>query len=158
MEIDEGCAEGVKMGGGFGDAWVRREKVCEELGGEASFFDLGEDQIGIGVEGYGEWGVFADLVLHGPDGFVEGVDDEVAGSGTDHASEVGWIVVDREGNGSDYVRGYGEGGALRVKAEREDEGAAPVWAELVKNCVGAENSGLGWVVSGLRRHSRRIVP
>lgn len=101
--------------------------------------------------------MFADLVLHGPDGFVEGVDDEVAGSSAHHAVEVSWIVVDGERDGSGDVGGYGEGCALRVEAEGEDERAAPVSTELVEGCVSTEDSGLGWVVSGLRGHSKRIV-
>ena len=40
------------MSGGFGDAGVWWEEVCEEFGSEASLFHLGEDEIGIGAEGY----------------------------------------------------------------------------------------------------------
>ena len=38
--------------------------------------------------------MLADFVLHGADGFVEGVDDEVAGSDADYLAEVGGVVVD----------------------------------------------------------------
>jgi hypothetical protein len=49
---------------------------------------------GVGVKGYGEGSLFAEFVLHGADGFVEGVDDEVDGSGAGDLADVDWIVVD----------------------------------------------------------------
>ena len=51
--------------------------------------------------------MFADLVLHGADGFVECGDDEVAGPGADDLAEVRGVVVDGEGDGSGDVGGDG---------------------------------------------------
>jgi hypothetical protein len=104
------------------------------------------------LEGDREWSVFTDLVLHGADGFVEGVDDEVAGSDADYFAEVGRVVVDSEGDGSGDVGGYGESCAGWVEAEREREGTSPSWADLVEGGEGAEDSGL--IGIGMRGHSR----
>jgi hypothetical protein len=69
--------------------------------------------------------MLADFVLHGADGFVEGVDDEVAGSDADYFAEVGGVVVNSEGDGSCDIGGYGEGCSDKVEAVRESEGASP---------------------------------
>ena len=69
--------------------------------------------------------MLADFVLHGADGFVEGVDDEVAGSDADYFAEVGRVVVNSERDGSGDVGGDGEGCSGRVESEREREGASP---------------------------------
>ena len=86
--------------------------------------------------------MFANLVFHRPDGFVECCDDEVAGTGADYFADVGGVVVDGERDGSSYVGGNGEGCSLRIEAEREDELSAPGWAELVEDGVGTEDLGL----------------
>lgn len=90
--------------------------------------------------------MFAGFVLHRADGFVESVNDEVAGSGTENLANVDWVVVDGERDGSNDVGGYGEGCTLGIEAKGEDEPSAPVWTELIEDGVSAENlelSGVG---------------
>lgn len=148
MEVDEGCSEGVKAGGDLGDVLGWREEVGEELGGEASFFDFGEGLDGVGVEGYGEGGSFAELILHDTDGFIEGIDDEVGCSGVSDLADVSWVVIQGERDGSNYVGSNGERGPAWVQAQGEDELSAPGWAELVEGAVGAEDLGLGLIGIG----------
>ena len=69
------------------------------------------------LESDGERGVFADLVLHCTDGFVEGGDDKVAGSAADDLADVDRVVVDGERDGSGYVGGCGEGCSFGVETE-----------------------------------------
>jgi len=97
--------------------------------------------------------LFAELVLHDPDGFVEGVDDEVGCAATGNLADVRWVVVDGEGYGSSDVGGDGEGCASGGEAEGEDELSSPGGAELVEGGVGAEDLGLGLVGMRRWRHS-----
>src|SRR5215469_9278217 len=138
-EVDEGRSEGVEVDGGFGDAGMWGEEGGEELRGEPALEDLSERGDGARVEGDGERGMFADLVLHGPDGLVECGDGGIDGSCADDLAKVGWVVVDGERDGSGDVGGDGEGGALFVEAQGEDESASPVLAEMEESGVGAQD-------------------
>ena len=144
----------MEGGRSFSDSGVLREEGGEELRGEATVEDHGERGDGVRVEGDGERGMFADLVLHGPDGLVEGCDGEVDGASANDLAKVGWVVVDGKRDGSGDVGGYGERGTLGVEAEGEDEGTAPCWSELAKGRVRAEDLGLGLAVLRVRGHSR----
>jgi hypothetical protein len=96
------------------------------LRGEASVSNFSEREERVSVESYGERGVFADLVLHGSDGLVEGVDDKVRGSGSNDVAKVIGLVVNGQGDSSSNVRGYGEGCARGVESKGKDERTAPV--------------------------------
>jgi hypothetical protein len=120
VEVDEGGTERLKTDRSLGDVLVRRKEVCEELGGEATFENFIESARGICVERDRERGVLPDFVLHGTDGFVDGVDDEVAGRSADNLAEMAGVLVDGKGDGSGYVGGGGESRAIGIETERED--------------------------------------
>ena len=140
MGLEGAEQEGVgRTGGDSGD----------ELGGDSASEDLLQGFGEVGLQADGEGLVFADLVLHGAEGFVEGVDDEVAGSGAEGGVGEFGIFFDGEADGSGDVGGEGEGCAFVVQAKVDDEGAAPVslrvGAEEMEQGEGAQGAELGGV-------------
>ena len=76
--------------------------------------------------------MFSDFVLHGSEGFVESVDDEVAGAGAACFLEGCEIVLDAETDCAGDVGGEREGRSSWVQAAGNDECAAPVLTEGVE--------------------------
>jgi hypothetical protein len=76
-EVHQLGSEGVKVLCGGQDLCVWREEAGEELRGEAARKNLFERVERRSTESDRERSMLADLVLHGADGFIEGVYDEV---------------------------------------------------------------------------------
>ena len=115
FEVQDGCALGLEGGGGFGVGGTG-----EELGQDSTLEDFVQEGFGIALEAYGEGAVLAEFVLHGAEGFVEGVDDEVAGSVAGCIAEEGGVRFESEADGSGNGGGEGEGCAGFVQADVEN--------------------------------------
>lgn len=123
-EVEQAGAEGGKTGaldGAFAGGG-------EELGRYAADDDLVEDCSGLAFEADGERPALANLVLYGAQGFIEGVDDEVAGAGAEGGAGPGGVRVEGEADGAGDVGGEGESCALWVEIDVEYQGAGPAVA------------------------------
>ncbi len=116
------------------------------MGGYSAFEDFVEDLGLVALQAYGEGFCLADLVFHGAEGFVEGVDYEVAGSGAEGVAGGGVVLFEGEADCSGD--GGGEGDGLIGQAYVEDEFSAPVWVEVVEEGEGSEGAELEGVGGG----------
>jgi hypothetical protein len=101
-------SEGVELLCGAHTLRLGSEEAGEELRSEASCEDF--------VEGFERWrvqsdregGALANFVLHGANGFIEGMDDKVDCTRANDVTNVIGILVDRERDGSGDVGGDGK--------------------------------------------------
>jgi hypothetical protein len=112
------------------------------LRGEAAFGDLVEGSCGSRVECDGERSTFAELVLHGPNGLIERVDDKVCRASADDFAEMLGIVVDSKADSACDIGCDGERRALRRKPELKNERTRPIRAEPLEGRIRAKDLGL----------------
>ena len=139
------------------DVGVSGQEGGEELGGQAAVDDLAQSLERIASKSNGERSLLANLILHGADGLIEGVDGEVDSTGASGFAEVSRVVVDCECDGSGDAGSEREGRASLVESEGEDKGAAPGGTDLMKRGEGAQSEGLREIGGELRGHSLVIV-
>jgi hypothetical protein len=126
----------------------------EELRSEATFRDLSKSRGRIEIEGNGERRSSAQLVLHGANGFIEGVDDEIEGSCANDFAEMRGVMIDGKRDCACDVRSDGESRTLRSEDDHEDERSSPFGSELLKNGIGAKDPRLS-LIAGYARSSER---
>jgi hypothetical protein len=108
IEINQESALGVEglrrfnVGGNVSVACTRRDGG-EELREHTAFEKFRKNGGGVALESYGERQVFAHLVLHRTESFVQGVDDEVAGASMEGFFEGVGVRLDAEGDCSGNV-------------------------------------------------------
>ena len=146
--LEDDCSETGEGFGGVADDWCNwiglgGREGGEEIGEDAALEGLGEDGCGVGLEGDGEGVAFANLVFEGADGFIEGVDQEVDGSGAEGGAAGFRGRVDREACSTRDVGGEGEVRAWGLESDGEDETVGPVWTEGGEEGGELEGPGLG---------------